>query len=91
MSKVSPRGAKQAVKAAPSAGRRALSKLDKRERIQAAAFELFTTLGYEATTTKAVAAQAEVTAAEASDDGDKAFDEDAFTVPTLPGLQVVPV
>ena len=27
----------------------------------------------------------------ASDDGDKAFDEDAFTVPTLPGLQVVPV
>ncbi|MBK9197964.1 tRNA 2-thiocytidine(32) synthetase TtcA [Candidatus Skiveiella danica] len=27
----------------------------------------------------------------ASDDGDKAFDEDAFTVPTLPGLQVVPI
>ena len=27
----------------------------------------------------------------ASEDGDKAFDEDAFTVPTLPGLQVVPV
>ena len=27
----------------------------------------------------------------ASDDGDKAFDEDTFTVPTLPGLQVVPV
>lgn len=62
MSKVSPRGATQAVKAAPSAGRRALSKLDKRERIQAAAFELFTTQGYEATTTKAVAAQAEVAA-----------------------------
>jgi tRNA 2-thiocytidine biosynthesis protein TtcA len=27
----------------------------------------------------------------ASDDGDKAFDEDTFTVPTLPGLQVVPI
>jgi len=27
----------------------------------------------------------------ASEDGDKAFDEDAFTVPPLPGLQVVPV
>ena len=27
----------------------------------------------------------------ASEDGDKAFDEDTFTVPTLPGLQVVPV
>ena len=25
------------------------------------------------------------------ENGDKAFDEDAFTVPTLPGLQVVPV
>ncbi|MBP6307922.1 MAG: tRNA 2-thiocytidine(32) synthetase TtcA [Burkholderiaceae bacterium] len=27
----------------------------------------------------------------ASEDGDKAFDEDTFTVPTLPGLQVVPI
>ena len=27
----------------------------------------------------------------ASEDGDKAFDEDTFTAPTLPGLQVVPV
>lgn len=40
--------------------RRAQQKLDKRERIRQAAWELFTTVGYEETTTKQVAAAADV-------------------------------
>jgi AcrR family transcriptional regulator len=46
----------------PAAGRREQQKLDKRERIRAAAWELFTTVGYDETTTKAVAARADVAA-----------------------------
>lgn len=42
--------------------RRAQQKLDKRERIRDAAWELFTTVGYDDTTTKAVAARADVAA-----------------------------
>jgi len=42
--------------------RRARKKLDKRERIRDAAWELFTTLGYEPTTTRAVAERAGVAA-----------------------------
>lgn len=42
------------------AGRREQNKLDKRERIRAAAWELFTTVGYDETTTKAVAERAGV-------------------------------
>ncbi|MFT3764935.1 MAG: TetR/AcrR family transcriptional regulator [Minicystis sp.] len=40
--------------------RREQQKLDKRERIRAAAWELFTTVGFDETTTKAVAARADV-------------------------------
>src|SRR5262245_33166766 len=43
-------------------GRREQKKLDKRERIREAAWELFTTVGYDDTTTKAVAARADVAA-----------------------------
>lgn len=46
----------------PVGGRREQNKLDKRERIRAAAWELFTTVGFEATTTKAVAERAGVAA-----------------------------
>lgn len=66
MTKVSKRKAKRAVPKAPSAlvaaGRREQQKLDKRERIRAAAWELFTTVGFDETTTKAVAARADVAA-----------------------------
>jgi TetR/AcrR family transcriptional regulator, cholesterol catabolism regulator len=41
-------------------GRREQKKLDKRERIRDAAWELFATVGYDDTTTKAVAARADV-------------------------------
>lgn len=44
----------------PGVGRRAQQKLDKRERIREAAWELFTTVGYDETTTKEVAARADV-------------------------------
>lgn len=47
-------------KVSPSTGRREQAKLDKRERIRAAAWDLFTTVGYDETTTKAVAARADV-------------------------------
>jgi AcrR family transcriptional regulator len=46
----------------PPGGRRAQNKLDKRERIRAAAWELFTTQGFAETTTKAVADRAGVAA-----------------------------
>src|SRR5689334_15739514 len=46
----------------PPLGRREQAKLDKRERIKAAAWELFTRDGYEATTTKQVAERADVAA-----------------------------
>jgi AcrR family transcriptional regulator len=46
----------------PASGRREQQKLDKRERIRAAAWELFTTAGFDETTTKAVAARADVAA-----------------------------
>jgi AcrR family transcriptional regulator len=46
----------------PAASRREQQKLDKRERIRAAAWELFTTAGFDETTTKAVAARADVAA-----------------------------
>jgi AcrR family transcriptional regulator len=64
MSKVSiakkarPRGKGPPVE--PSLGRREQQKLDKRGRIRDAAWELFTTVGYDATTTKEVAARADV-------------------------------
>jgi TetR/AcrR family transcriptional regulator, cholesterol catabolism regulator len=44
----------------PGAGRRERQKLDKRDRIQRAAWELFASVGYDATTTKQVAARADV-------------------------------
>ena len=44
----------------PTLTRREQQKLDKRERIRDAAWELFTTVGYEDTTTKAVAARADI-------------------------------
>ena len=47
-------------KIAPLPGRRSQQKLDKRERIKQAATVLFTTVGYEKTTTKAVAEAAEI-------------------------------
>lgn len=43
-------------------GRREQAKLEKRERIRAAAWELFTTVGYDETTTKLVAERADVAA-----------------------------
>ena len=45
---------------ATQTGRRSQQKLDKRERIKQAATELFATIGYEKTTTKAVAEAAEI-------------------------------
>jgi AcrR family transcriptional regulator len=65
MTKVSkPQAKRAAAKPAPAppTGRREQQKLDKRERIRAAAWELFTTVGYDDTTTKAVAARADVAA-----------------------------
>lgn len=63
--------------AAPALPPRARQKLDTRERIRAAAWALFTTVGYEATTTKAVAARAGVAAGtvfvHASDKADLLF------------------
>lgn len=56
MTKVSARPAKRPT----PVGRREQAKLDKRERIRAAAWELFTTVGFDETTTKAVAARADV-------------------------------
>lgn len=47
-------------KPAEAEGKREQNKLEKRERIRQAAWELFTELGYERTTTKAVAARAGV-------------------------------
>lgn len=50
--------AKRRADAEPELGKRERNKLDKRSRIRDAAFELFTELGYEKTTTKAVAERA---------------------------------
>jgi AcrR family transcriptional regulator len=61
MSKVVAKKAREA-SSEPDTGRRERQKLDKRERIQRAAWELFTTVGYEETTTKQVAARADVAA-----------------------------
>jgi AcrR family transcriptional regulator len=58
LSKVTPKPAKRE----PPQGRREAAKLDKRERIQRAAWELFTTAGYDETTTKEIAARADVAA-----------------------------
>src|SRR4051812_33649121 len=46
--------------APPRLGRREQSKVDKRARIQRAAWDLFTTVGYEETTTREVAERADV-------------------------------
>lgn len=65
MTKVKKKAPKRAAAAkppAPAGGRREQNKLDKRERIRAAAWELFTSIGFEATTTKAVAERADVAA-----------------------------
>ena len=59
MSKVSKRGAAPGP-VTPRRSRREQQKLDKRARIRDAAWELFSTVGYEETTTKAVAARADV-------------------------------
>ncbi|APR86836.1 Transcriptional regulator, TetR family protein [Minicystis rosea] len=52
----------EASEGAATGSRREQQKLDKRERIRAAAWELFTTVGFDETTTKAVAARADVAA-----------------------------
>ncbi|HLM76464.1 MAG TPA: TetR/AcrR family transcriptional regulator [Polyangiaceae bacterium] len=61
MSKVRPLPTGRASSASlPSLGRREQQKLDKRERIREAAWDLFTTAGYDAATTKEVAARADI-------------------------------
>ncbi len=62
MSKVTPRPRRAAPPIPEPQGRREAQKLDKRERIQRAAWELFTTAGYDETTTKQIAARADVAA-----------------------------
>jgi AcrR family transcriptional regulator len=51
---------KQPLSASPDKGLRESHKRDKRERLRAAAWELFSTVGYEATTTRAIAEKAGV-------------------------------